>query len=110
VIAAIAPKLEQAEIERAKRKPTEKLAAYDHFLRGMATFYQRTNEANSAALQLFGKAIDLDPEFAVAHAMAGSCYLWRNLNGWMIDRAQEVQEAERLARGPWSWAKMTRSP
>ena len=38
VVGAIAPKLEQAEIERAKRKPTESLDAYDYFLRGMAAF------------------------------------------------------------------------
>src|SRR5262249_31006274 len=31
VVAAIAPKLEQAEIERAKRKPTESLDAYDYY-------------------------------------------------------------------------------
>ena len=36
VVSAIAPKLERAEIERAERKPTESLDAYDHFLRGMA--------------------------------------------------------------------------
>ena len=35
-VGAIAPKLEQAEMERAKRKPTESLDAYDHYLRGMA--------------------------------------------------------------------------
>ena len=38
--ATIAPKLEQAEIERAKRKPTESLDAYDYFLRGMSAFHQ----------------------------------------------------------------------
>ena len=35
-VVAIAPRLEQAEIERAKHKPTESLDAYDYFLRGMA--------------------------------------------------------------------------
>ena len=44
VVGAIAPKLEQAEIERAKRKPTESLDAYDYFLRGMASYYLRTRE------------------------------------------------------------------
>ena len=39
VVGAIAPQLEQAEIERAKRKPTESLDAYDYFLRGMASYY-----------------------------------------------------------------------
>jgi TolB-like protein/class 3 adenylate cyclase/tetratricopeptide (TPR) repeat protein len=98
VVGAIAPKLEQAEIERAKRKPTGRLDAYDYYLRGMATFYQRSNEANSVALQLFSKAIELDAEFASAYAMAAWCYVWRKLNGWMIDRVQETAEAARLAQ------------
>jgi TolB-like protein/two-component SAPR family response regulator len=38
VISAIAPRLEQAEIERARRKPPASLDAYDYFLRGMARF------------------------------------------------------------------------
>jgi hypothetical protein len=37
VVGAIARRLEQAEIERSKRKPTESLDAYDLFLRGMAS-------------------------------------------------------------------------
>src|SRR5262245_1597741 len=39
VVGAIAPKLEQAEIDRAKRKPPENLDAYDYYLRGMASHY-----------------------------------------------------------------------
>ena len=38
IVGAIAPKMEQAEIERARRKPTESLEAYDYYLRGLATF------------------------------------------------------------------------
>ena len=52
VVGAIAPKLEQAEIERAKRKPTENLDAYDCYLRGMASFHQRSREATNDALRL----------------------------------------------------------
>ena len=40
VVGAIAPKVEQAEIERAKNKSTSNLEAYDHYLRGMADFNQ----------------------------------------------------------------------
>ena len=36
VVSAIAPKLQQNDIERARRKPTEKMDSYDCFLRGMA--------------------------------------------------------------------------
>jgi len=97
VVGAIAPKLEQAEIERAKRKPTDSLDAYDYFLRAMAFFYQRRRDANDEALRLFYKAIEFDPDFATAYGMAAWCHAWRNLSGWMIDRAQEVTEGARLA-------------
>jgi TolB-like protein/class 3 adenylate cyclase len=98
VVGEIAPKLEQAEIERAKRKPTESLDAYDYFLRGMANVHQWTRAANDEALRLFYKAIELDPGFASAYGMAAWCYIWRKLNGWVIDRAQETSEGARLAR------------
>jgi len=97
VVGAIAPKLEQAEIERAKRKPTESLDAYDYFLRGMAALHQGTKDANNEALRLFYKAIELDPEFASAHGMAAYCYVWRKSNGWMEDAKRETAEAVRLA-------------
>ena len=87
VVGAIAPKLEQAEIERAKRKPTESLDAYDYFLRGMAAFHQCTREANDEALALFYRAIELDPNFASAYGMAARCYLQRKGFGWVTDRA-----------------------
>ena len=98
VVGAIARRLEQAEIERAKRKPTESLDAYDYFLRGMASFYRRTNEANNEALRQFCKATEFDPDFASAYGMAAWCYVWRKLNGWMTDRVRETAEAVRLAR------------
>ena len=92
VVGAIAPKLEQAEIERAKRKPTESLDAYDYYLRGMAAFHQWTREANNEALPLFYRAIELDPNFASAYGMAARCYVQRKANGWVTDRAQEIAE------------------
>ena len=97
VVSAIAPKLEQAEIVRAKRKPTESLDAYDYFLRGMASVYPDTRESVDEALRLFSKAIDLDPEFAAAYGWAAYCYVLRKTSGWMTDRVREIAEAARLA-------------
>jgi TolB-like protein/class 3 adenylate cyclase len=97
VVGAIAPAVEKAEIERAKRKPTESLDAYDHYLRGMACMYRWTKDGFGEALQLFYKAIELDPDFASAHGMAAWCYFWRMANAWMADREQEIAEATRLA-------------
>lgn len=98
VVGAIAPRLEQAEIERAKRKPTESLSAYDCFLRGMANWHDWTRTSHDVALGHFYRAIELDPTFARPHALAAGCYLMRKSNGWIIDRTGEKAETERLAR------------
>ncbi|HWT70102.1 MAG TPA: winged helix-turn-helix domain-containing protein [Pseudomonas sp.] len=98
VVGAIAPQLERAEIERAKRKPTDSLGAYDYYLRGMAKLHSGTREALEQALPLYYKAIELDPEFASAYGMAAWCHFWRKLNGWMTDRDQEIAEGVHLAR------------
>jgi tetratricopeptide (TPR) repeat protein len=97
VIGAIAPKLEQAEIARARRKPTESLGAYEFYLRGMASVYRWTREGINDALGLFGEAIARDDDFASAYGMAAWCYFWRMVNGWMTDRPREMAEAGRLA-------------
>jgi len=98
VVGAVAPQLQQAEIERAKRKPTESLDAYELFFRGMANFYQWTLEGTNEALRLFHRAVELDPDFAPAYGMAAYCYLWRKVNGWTVNYEQETGEAGRLAR------------
>ena len=98
VVGAIAPELERAEIERAKRKPTENLGAYDYYLRGMADLHRGTREAIDEALVLLGKAIELDPDFASAYGAAAWCHFWRKVNGWSNDPAREVAEGGRLAR------------
>jgi adenylate cyclase len=98
VVGAIAPKLEQVEIERAKRKPTESLDAYDHYLRGMTNLHQWTKESSDEALRQFYRAIELDPGFASAYGMAAWGFVLRKANSWMADRAQEIAEATRLAR------------
>jgi TolB-like protein len=98
IVGAIAPQLEWAEIERAVHKPTDSLDAYDYYLRGMSSFHGATRERIDEALALFCKAFELDPDYAAAYGMAAWCYFWRKLNGWMRDRAREVEEGARLAR------------
>lgn len=98
LVSAIARPLQRAAIERARRKPTENLSSYDHFLRGMASFHQWNAEASNQALHHFNKAIALDPDFATAYGMAAWCYVWRIVYGWMLDSKQEYVDAVRLAR------------
>lgn len=77
VVGAIAPKLEQAEIRRAQRKPTASLDAHDWFMRGIAAFNRTTREANTEAIAMFLRATELDPDYAAAWGMAARCYLQR---------------------------------
>jgi TolB-like protein/Tfp pilus assembly protein PilF len=98
VVGAIAPKLEQAEIERAKCKPTESLDAYDHYLRAIAVRDRASREANDEALRLLYKAIELDRDFSSAYGVAAWCYARRKASRWMTDRVKETSETARLAR------------
>ena len=98
VAGAIAPHVELAEIERAKHKPTASLTAYDCYLRGLADVQRGSREAIEEAIPFFLKAIELDAEFASAHAMGAWCYFWRRVNGWAADPAREVGNGIQLAR------------
>jgi TolB-like protein/class 3 adenylate cyclase/Flp pilus assembly protein TadD len=98
VVAAIAPKLDQAEIERSKRKPTEKLDAYDYYLRGLAVVEGAIKDENEEALRFFYKSIEIDANFALAHAMVARCFTLRKANGWMTDVAKESAETAKQAR------------
>jgi TolB-like protein/DNA-binding winged helix-turn-helix (wHTH) protein len=98
LVNAIARHLQRAVIDRAKCKPAQKLTSRDYFLRGMRSFYCLNAEGSNDALRHFNKAIALDPEFAAAYGMAAWCYVWRKINRWMIDPAQEQIDGVRLAR------------
>ena len=98
VIGAIAPQLQRAEIERAQRKPTGSLQAYDYYLRALAAFYRRTREETTEALKLTEIASGIDPEFAAAYALGARCYIQRKSFGWRTDVAEEIAETRRLAR------------
>ena len=90
VVGAIAPKLDEAEIERIRSKPTESLDAYDCFLRGMAGLHKFSREGNDAALRHFYRAIELDPNYAAAHGLAARTYAQRDAAGWVTDRPRAL--------------------
>ncbi len=50
------------------KAPTAHLDAYDYYLRGRQFFHQRRRKSMMFARQMFTRAIELDPSFALAHA------------------------------------------
>lgn len=83
VVGAIAPQLEKAEIDRAKRKATGNLAAYDLYLQGLDCWNRWTQQGNAEALRLFRAAIAKDANFSTAYGLALSCYLLGRANDWI---------------------------
>ena len=98
VVSAIQPKLFQAEIALATRRRPEDLTAYDLFLRALQQAIRSTRESLAEALRLVHRALELDPGFAAAAALAGDCHMENVLRNYAIDPQFERKEAVRLMR------------
>ena len=96
VVVAIAPRVEQAEMARAKRRPPSNTDAYDCYLRGLACISTMTPDNIEQALSLFVKAAALDPDYASAYGMAMFCHANRAGLGVVRDIAAESSEVARL--------------
>ena len=98
VAGAIEPKLRQSEIERASRKPTASLGAYDLYLRALAQFRRYTEEGLAEAVALLQQALAIDPSYAPAAALVGWCRLHQGSQGWGALSDADISAAVRLAR------------
>jgi TolB-like protein len=97
VVAAIEPKVQQAEIERLKQKSTANLEAYDLLLRAQQLEYEFTEDSLARAIALTEQALAIDAVYAPAMALAAYCYAERRFQGWHKDRNAEEAEGLRLA-------------
>ena len=93
IVAALQVKLTEGEQKRPRRPPTNNLDAYEHFLRGLECYWRRTREANTQARRMFERAIELDPDFAAAHAWLGRAYMIE----WAFQWSDDPQIPERAA-------------
>jgi hypothetical protein len=98
VVGAIEPRLRRAEIERARRKPTESLDAYDLYLRALPHVSTTTPEDNREAVRLLDQALALDPGYAVASGLKAWCHAHSHMRGWAGDDDAERVAGERAAR------------
>jgi tetratricopeptide (TPR) repeat protein len=79
------------------RQPTDNLEAFNDLLQGSGYFWHFTNEANLRARQLFEKAIELDPKYAIAYDHAGWSYLVPVLNQWGQNPQADLKRASEFA-------------
>ena len=98
VVSTIQPKLFQAETEMATRRRPENLTAYDFFVRARQQYYLFTREGVAEGLRLAHRALELDPRFGLAAALAGLRHMHNVVFGYAIDPRFDRNEAVRLSR------------
>jgi TolB-like protein len=88
--------LSPEELTRIDKKPTENLEAYNFYLLGNDYYRRNFDKQNfEIATKMYGKAIESDPEFALAYVRLSICYLalhWFHYDG-RIDRVTKSKEA-----------------
>jgi TolB-like protein/Tfp pilus assembly protein PilF len=77
IAGALEATLLPAEKEQIEKQPTRDLTAYDYYLRGRQYYYRYTSQSNETAIELFRKALELDPDYALALAGLADAYAQR---------------------------------
>lgn len=86
IVAILPGRVEAAARDRAARKPTDNMAAYECVITGKLLHHRSNREDNAKALRLLERAIQLDPSYAHAHAWK-ACVLGQSwVYGWCADR------------------------
>src|SRR6266702_3808110 len=95
IVSTLPGRLEAASRERAARKPTGNMAAYECVLAGKLLHHRSNHADNEAALRLLDRAIALDANYAHAHAWK-ACVLGQSwVNGYCQDRDATWNEVGR---------------
>jgi serine/threonine-protein kinase len=80
IVEGLRVRTSSTEQERLVKTPTENAEAYESYLKGRTLLYKFITQTLDiddleTALELFSKAADLDPNFALAHSGLGVCHL-----------------------------------
>jgi tetratricopeptide (TPR) repeat protein len=73
IVAALRVVLTEDEKKAIEQVPTANVEAYEFYLRGRQFFHQHRRRAHEFARQMFERAIELDPGYALAHAGVADC-------------------------------------
>jgi adenylate cyclase len=93
VAGELQPSIRVAEIERSRRKRPQDLGAYDYAMRALPHVWVLEEEGSAKALELLGKALEIDPDYPLALSLAAWCHAQRSVYTWAAD----VDESQALA-------------
>jgi adenylate cyclase len=95
IVATLPGRVEAATHDRAKRKRTDNMAAYECVLAAKVLHHRSTRDDNAEAQHLLDRALALDPNYAHAHAWK-ACVLGQTwVYNWCADRDTTFQQVAR---------------
>ncbi len=101
VAGALQPSIRQAEVERARRKRPQDMGAYDYTMRAIRHVWLLEKEETAEAIALLDQALELDPDYPLALALAAWCWAQRSVYSWVADigdaKARALELADRAA-------------
>ena len=98
VAGALYPSIRSAEIERARRKRPDNLAAYDLVLRALPHLWAQRKHENPEAIRLLKQALALDPDYGLAAALGAWAHAQNVVFNWTAELAAERSEGERMIK------------
>jgi len=86
IVGELKLKISPIKVAEMTQAQTENTAAYEHFQRGREYYYRLNNTSMDLAIEQFKKAIELDPDYALAYGMLSSAYALKSINyGFPLD-------------------------
>lgn len=101
IVSILPGRVEAAAQERAERKPTESMAAYECVLAGKRLHHRSTPDDNIRAQEMMDRAIELDPQYAHAHAWK-ACALGQSI---ALGAAEDPADASKAMQEELSTAQ-----
>jgi adenylate cyclase len=92
IVATVSGRVEDASGEKASRKPTENMNAYEHLLAGKLLHHRSTRSDNARAMVHLRRAVELDPHYAQAHAWMACGLGQAFVNGYCADPDAVMKE------------------
>ena len=98
IVGTLQLEVKVAESERALKRPTDNLSAYDYFQLGFAHLRAWTKDDHIKARAMQQKAVELDPDYARAYTVLALTSVAEWLNDWAEDTSESPARAVEYAR------------
>ncbi len=92
IVATLPGRVEAAQQDRLVRKTPANMVAYECVLAAKVRHHRANREENTKAQELIDRALDLDPDYAHAHAWRGCILGQAWVYGWCADKDATFNE------------------